>query len=186
MASKEKASAASISKKLERACHEYTIDLNWSGAMARAGYSERTCHSHGSKYFARPDVQSLIAQLSAEQLQRAERDGDDVIARLEAIAYYSVKDVFQSELIEVQGQEPIKTWGVKDLEDIPDDALKAIKEIKVVPPSQYGPGKIEVKFKNDLQALELLGRHYQLFEKNSSQGVEFHMDVNLGDNNGAG
>ncbi len=183
MASPKKASPAKISKKLERACHEYTVDLNWSGAMLRAGYTERTARSHGANYFARADVQTLIAQLSAEQMQRSDHDGDDVIERLNAIAHYDLRDIFETQLVEIPGKEPMKTWGVKDFEDIPPKALKAIKEIKIIPPSANGPGKIEVKLKNDLQALELLGRHYQLFEKNSSQGVEFHMHMDLGDDN---
>ena len=170
-----------ISEKLKLACYEYLIDLNWSQAMQRAGYKKSTAESSGNKYFVKPDVEALINELMAQRIKRIERDADDVLEELENIAFSNVMDVFDYAIEDENSPDAIKTLALKDLSTLPHSVTAAIREIKVTPISNLGANKIEFKLHNKLAALEALGRHFQLFDKASSQGVEFHMNIDLGE-----
>ncbi len=170
-----------LTKKLEWACREYLIDLNWSKAMQRAGYKKSTADNNGKKYFDNPDVQMFIEKHLAVRKERMDRDGDDVIEELEHIAYSNIMDVFDYNVSNGIDSYPVKELALKDLDKLPRSVTATIREIKITPASALSPEKIEIKFHNKFSALETLGRHYQLFDRGSAQGVEFHMNVDLGD-----
>ncbi len=178
----QKKRPSQLSPKLRMACQEYTIDLNWSAAMVRAGYSEKTA-TKGSEYFKRPDVQALVAELSAARIQRIERDGDDVIEGLEQIAYGNVMDVFEYQPVHDDDPSGEQMLALKDLEKLPKSTTAMISSIKVTPPTAYSGAKTEVKFYSRLNALEMLGRHHQLFEKGTNGGIDFVMEMDLGNGN---
>ncbi len=169
-----------ISHKLELACHEYLIDLNWSKAMQRAGYKESSARSSGNRYFARPEVQALIDELMVQRKERIKRDGDDVIKELECVAYSNIMNLFECEMGREASLNTSKALVLKDLGDLPNSVTAAIRDIKIIPASDLAPGKIEIKLYSKLTALEALGRHFQLFDKGSDQGIEFHMHMDLG------
>jgi len=169
-----------LSKKLELACHEYLVDLNWSKAMQRAGYKRSTAKNSGTRYFERVEVQALIDELMDQRKERVKRDGDDVIKELESVAYSNIMDLFESE-VEGEGEfNESKSLVLRDLSGLPCSVTAAIRDIKITPASAQAPGKIEIKLHNKLSALEALGRHFQLFEKGADQGIEFHMHMDLG------
>ncbi|MEY8241736.1 MAG: terminase small subunit [Cycloclasticus sp.] len=169
-----------ISKKLELACHEFLIDLNWSKAMQRAGYKESSARNSGNRYFARPEVQALIDELMAQRKERIKRDGDDVIKELECVAYSNIMDLFEYEVEDEADLNESKALILRDLSGLPCSVTAAIRDIKITPASSQSPGKIEIKLHNKLSALEALGRHFQLFDKGADQGIEFHMHMDLG------
>jgi len=168
-------------KKLELACQEYLIDHNWSQAMIRAGYKESTAKTSGSKYFAYDEVQTRIAELSADRMTRLERDADDVIEELENLAYANIMDVMDLEETTDRKGNTVHYLSLKDLNELPRHITAAIKKVKVQPPSVFGPGKTEIEFHNKSHALELLGRHFQLFEKGAGKGVDFMLEMDLGE-----
>ncbi len=165
-----------ISRKLELACYEYLIDLNWSKAMQRAGYKKSTAVNSGNKYFEKTEVQAFIDERLAQRVASIECEADDVIRELEYVAFSNVKDVFQS----LKDSDGNVGWTVKDLEQMPRSVAASIRELKSLPATSIGPGRLEVKFHNKLAALEALGRYFQLFDKNTTQGIEFHMNMDLG------
>jgi len=170
-----------ISKKLELACHEYLIDLNWSKAMQRVGYKKSTARNSGNRYFSRPEVQALIDELMAQRKERIKRDGDDVIKELECVAYSNIMDLFEYEVIDEADLNESKALVLRDLSGLPNSVTAAIRDIKITPASDLAPGKIEIKLYSKLTALEALGRHFQLFDKGADQGIEFHMHMDLGE-----
>ncbi|MEY8194728.1 MAG: terminase small subunit [Cycloclasticus sp.] len=172
-----------ITPKLKMACCEYIIDLNWVAAMMRAGYKESTARNRGSDYFKRPDVQALVAELSAQRIKGIESSADDVIEELEYIAFGNVMDVFEYQ-VDADDPNSERVLGIKDLEKLPKSATATISSIKVTPATAYTAAKTEIKFHNKLNALELLGRHHQVFEKTNKGGVDFVLEMDLGGDNG--
>ena len=173
-----------LSKKLELACHEYLVDLNWSKAMQRAGYKRSTAKNSGTRYFERVEVQALVDELMAQRKERIKRDGDDVIKELECVAYSNIMDLFECEMGGETSLNANKVLVLKDLSNLPNSVTAAIRDIKITPASDLAPGKIEIKLYSKLIALEALGRHFQLFDKGSDQGIDFHMHMDLGNVNG--
>lgn len=168
-------------KKLELACNEYLINRNWSQAMIKAGYKESTAKTSGSKYFAYPEVQARIFELDGLRMERLERDSDDVIEELENLAYSNIMDLFEYASTTNKRGEQVAFLELKDLSNLPRHITASIKKIKITPPGTFGPGKTEVEFHNKSHALEMLGRHFQLFDKGSGKGVDYILDMDLGD-----
>ncbi len=169
-----------LSTKLELACREYLIDLNWSKAMQRAGYKKSTAENNGSKYFERSEIQTFINELMGARVERLERDGDDVVKELGHIAYSNLMDVYEYNQTSEEDPYAAKELVLKDLEKLPRSVMSAIKDVKITAATALSPYKVEVKFYNRLQALELLGRHHNIFEKDSNSGIEFHLSMDLG------
>ncbi len=169
-----------LSTKLELACREYLIDLNWSKAMQRAGYKKSTAENNGSKYFERTEIQTFINELMGARVERLERDGDDVVKELGHIAYSNLMDVYEYKQASEEDPYAAKELVLKDLETLPRSVISAIKDVKITAATSLSPCKVEIKFYSRLQALELLGRHHNIFEKGANSGVEFHMSMDLG------
>ncbi len=107
-----------LTKKQERFCEEYLIDLNATQAYVRAGYSgsNNTARVESSKLLTKPNIQKRIAELQEKQSQRTNISADNVISELQKIAFTET---------EISGREKLK-------------------------------------------ALELLGKHFGMFDKSDS------------------
>ena len=69
----------SLNAKQEAFCREYIIDLNATQAAIRAGYSEKTAKSIGSRLLTNVDIQDFIAKLKIERSGRVQIDADWVL-----------------------------------------------------------------------------------------------------------
>ncbi len=143
-----------MTDKQKRFCEEYMIDLNATQAAIRAGYSPKTAYSIGEENLKKPDIQSRIAQLQAEQSRRTGVSADRVVRELAKIAFVNASD-----LIDPQ------TASVKL--DASRDDLAAVQSVKI---KTFGEDGLEheVKLADKLRALELLGKHLGVFKEASS------------------
>ncbi len=73
---------SALTEKQERFVREYLVDCNATAAAVRAGYSPHTAVKIGSENLRKPDIQSRLSQLRAEQDQRTEVTADWVVTRL--------------------------------------------------------------------------------------------------------
>ena len=55
-----------LTAKQEKFCYEYVIDLNATQAALRAGYSEKTAYSSGSRLLKDVEIQKFIQTLQAD------------------------------------------------------------------------------------------------------------------------
>ena len=69
----------SLNAKQEAFCREYIIDLNATQAAIRAGYSEKTAKSIGSRLLTNVDIHDFIAKLKLERSGRVQIDADWVL-----------------------------------------------------------------------------------------------------------
>ncbi len=70
-----------------RFVEEYLIDLNATNAAKRAGYSEKTANTQGSRLLADVDIATAITEARAARTQRNEITADQVLKELGLVAF---------------------------------------------------------------------------------------------------
>ena len=149
----------SLTIKQERFCHEYLIDLNATQAAIRAGYSERRADQIGYENLRKPEIQFAVKQLMQERSRRTGIKADDVIQEVARIAFANMGD--------------FATWGpagvnLTDSEKLTAEQRAMVAEITETVTANGGSKRI--KLKDSLKALELLGRHLHLWDR--QEGTE--------------
>lgn len=136
-----------LSPKIEGFCTQYLIDQNATAAAVRAGYSERTAYSQGSRLLKNPEVQQRLAELRKQLMLESGVDVKTVVQELTKIAFTNISEV----LTGVGGLE------VKDFAEITPSQLASIAEISETV-NKYGTTR-KVKMHPKLQALDMLMKH---------------------------
>ena len=118
-----------LTGKEERFCYEYCIDLNATQAAIRAGYSQKTARSIGSRLLTFVDVQERIKKMKVNLSQTAGVTALMVLLEHKKIAKASMSKLFD-------------TWiKRKDFEELPEEQKDCISEIdtKVKIEYEYDP-----------------------------------------------
>ena len=68
-----------MTPKRKQFCHEYVKDFNATQAAKRAGFSDDTAHSQGSRLLQNVEIKALIAKLSADVQKEAKIDAAYVL-----------------------------------------------------------------------------------------------------------
>lgn len=152
-----------LNPKQKRFCEEYIVDLNGSQAAIRAGYSEKTSRQIASEYLTKPNILQFIQKLKDKRSQRTEITADQVIQELAKVGFSNVQDFINS------GNE------VQDISSIDTKKAAAVSSIKKsithfgTDKSQGTKEVVEFKLWDKVAALEKLGRHLGIFEKDNAQ-----------------
>ena len=145
----------SLTPKQERFCQEYLIDVNATQAAIRAGYSKRRADQSGYQVLRKIEVQATIKRLIHERARRTDIKADSVLQELKRVAFASMTDYA------TWGPDGIKLVGSERLTPEQTVAVAEISETT----TQHGGSK-SIKLHDKLKALELLGRHLGLWDKN--------------------
>lgn len=142
-----------------RFCQEYIIDLNATQSAIRSGYSEDTAGSIGHELLKKPEIQAEIGRLQEERAKRTQITADRVIVELGKVAFANIQDYLE---------EGNKFLDAKSMEA---DKSAAIESIHITETEWEGGTKTGVKFKlhDKISALEKIGRHLGIFEKDNEQ-----------------
>lgn len=146
-----------ITEKQQRFVEEYLIDLNATKAAIRAGYSPKTADVQGPRLLGKVRVSCAIARAKAERSRRTGITQDRILQELARIAFLNPVDVLDLQSCTLRS-------------DVSKDDLSAVSFLRVKKVSAEEGGtykELEIKFYNKLKALELLGKHLGLFEKNN-------------------
>lgn len=168
--------AGKLTAKQQRFVEEYLVDLNATQAAIRAGYSKKTAQEQSSRLLSNVMVAAEIEARRTVVSKKLEISREWVLERLAAIADAQQADytTVVTEKTERLGIHPITGevvmlpagWEqyvkVIDTADLPDEKKTAIAGIK-----QTAHG-IEVKLHDKTRALELLGKHFGLFDANTA------------------
>lgn len=151
-----------LTKKRQRFCEEYLIDLNGTQAAIRAGYSVETAGSIASELLKIPEVRARIDQAMAERSKRVGVNADRVLQELAKVAFINAADIINMDDATIA-------------EDADRDDTAAIASVKVKRfPTEAGEGiEREIRLADKLKALELCGRHLGMFKD------QVNMSVNL-------
>ncbi|MHB1152086.1 MAG: terminase small subunit [Eubacteriales bacterium] len=133
-------------------CNEYLIDLNATQAAIRSGYAPKNANNTASALMANPKISAHISKKIAERSRRTGVNADRVIRELARVAFVKPTDVINSAEATVR-------------EDSSDDDIAAIASIRVkkIPTSEGMGIEREVKLHDKIKALEMLGKHLNIF-----------------------
>lgn len=146
-----------LTEKQKRFCEEYLIDLNATQAAIRAGYSEKTARTIAAQHLAKLNIQAYISELQKQQSKRTEITADRVLEELAAIAF---SDRSKFSYVTNNG---VRFTPTEELSDSEKRSIASIID---------GKNGIEIKSYDKLRALELIGKHIGMFEKNHADQEE--------------
>ena len=126
---------------------EYIKSLNATDAAIKAGYSEKTARSQGSRLLTNVDIQKAIQQAKAEREERTKIDADYVLKRLVEIDQMDVLDIMDDD------------GNVKPLRDWPKIWRQYISNIETISVDDGEGWLKKIKWPDKVKNLELLGRH---------------------------
>ena len=155
--------ASGLTAKQERFVAEYLLDFNATRAALAAGYSPRTAGKTGSEMVT--ENAKVKAAIAAGQQRVAKRLGikaEDVLREVIRLAMFDPAD-----LIGVKGPD--------DIAELPEDVRRAI-----VGWSWDRQGRFTVKLVKE-GALEMLAKHFGLYEADNRQKGELHVKKSAAD-----
>lgn len=144
-------------------CQQYVKCLSGNDAAIAAGYSKRSARYKASKLLTLPHIMARVKELHTEIAKRNNIDADAIVKELIKLGFYNVSDFIDDKN------------GIEKLKQMDRDKTAPVVGIKVTETST-GTGKrkkttvtTEVKLADKKGALELLGRHLGIFEKDNKQ-----------------
>ena len=126
---------------------EYIKSLNATDAAIKAGYSEKTARSQGSRLLTNVDIQKAIQQAKIERQERANIDADYVLKRL--------VEIDQMDVLDIMGDD----GNVKPLRDWPKIWRQYISNIETISMDDGEGWLKKIKWPDKVKNLELLGKH---------------------------
>jgi phage terminase small subunit len=157
--------ADKLTDKQEQFCQEYLIDLNATQAAIRAGYSVNTARSLGQENLTKPDIQARVSELNKSRLEATGISQKRVLEEYAKIAFFDIREIF-----DVDGG----LTNVKQLDANNAGAIASIKSTEEWGEDDDGNKIItgtvkEIKVFDKIRALQDLGKHLGLFEKDNNQ-----------------
>jgi phage terminase small subunit len=148
-----------LTDKQIRFCEEYLIDLNATQAAIRAGYSEKTAGSIGDENLKKPEIKEFIKLKMYERSKRTEITSDMVIQELAKIGFSDIKNYYNSDEAQIE------------ITQLDNKYSAAVSQFKVTETEWEGGRKVVKEFKlhDKVKALEDLGKHLGVFEKDNKQ-----------------
>lgn len=152
-----------LNEKQKMFCKEYVRDFNATQAAIRAGYSKKTADVIASQHLGKLNIQNEIARLTEKKVEKTEDLTQQVIDEFRKIAFSSIAHLHN-------------TWiSRKEFEDITDDQKACIESIKtrvrrmVYDKEDYEVEEVQIKLYDKQRALENLGKHLGIYEKDNVQ-----------------
>lgn len=166
---------AKLTDKQKQFCEEYLIDLNATQAAIRAGYSTKTATVTACENLMKPNIQEYISLLKGKREERTNITQDMVVNELAKTAFGSIKDLYDEKGL------------MKEPYQLDDDVASTISSFKskremLEKDSDGNPvfGVIdEYKRLDKLKALEMLGKHLGIFEKDNKQSTQDKLQIEI-------
>lgn len=154
---------------------EYLIHRNITQAAIKAGYSERTAHSQGSRLLKSVKVQEALSLERKKARMKFDITQERVLNELARIAFGVTADLVS---IDDEGQVIFKS-----LDELDDDQKAFISELNSTRVDREGIVTITTKVKtyDKLRALEMLSRYLGLFEKDNNQKLVINVTLDQED-----
>ncbi len=163
-----------LTDKQQRFCQEYIIDLNATQAALRANYAAKSVSSFqsiGTSNLSKVVVQTEVQRLIAKREERTLISADKVVLELAKLAFSNIEEYLT---VDEDGD-----MHLKNFESIERATLAAVESIKV---SKVGTGKntttiTQFKLCSKLNALEQLGKHLGIYQKDNQQKAQTIFDI---------
>jgi phage terminase small subunit len=148
-----------LNDKQRRFCEEYVIDLNATQAAIRAGYSKKTANEQGSQLLAKLSIQQFIKTLQRKLSEATGITAKRVIEELAKVGFSDIKLYYET------GTE------IKDITKLENNLSAAVSSIKITETEgDWGSKTVkEFRLHDKISALDKLGKHLGVFEKDNKQ-----------------
>lgn len=160
----------SLSPKQLRFVQEYLVDLNGKRAAIAAGYSAKTSEVTASKMLRIPKVQAAIQEGQKAKEKLLDISKERILKELARIAFSDIRNVMDWH---------DNATHLLNSEDLGDDVTAAIQEVSIKTRYVQSDRKSseaeemilerKVRMYDKQRALELLGKHLGLFEKQEGE-----------------
>ena len=141
---------AKMSAKQQRFAEEYMLDLNGTQAAIRAGYSPKTAQEQASRLLSNVMVSAAVDRAKADRSARTGINADRILEELAKIGFANIADLTGFLHGAAQG-ERVDTAAVQSL------------RVKTIPTEEGEIVERELRMADKLKALELMGKHVDLF-----------------------
>ena len=149
-------------------CKEYLIDFNATRAAIAAGYSEKTAKSQGSRMLTNVNIKEFLDESKQKRADKLEITAEIVIQELGKIALHDIRKLYNDDGM------------LLSVSELDDDTASVISSFKATREYQ---GKDEdgnaeysmveeYKRIDKVKPLELLGKHFGIFEKDNGQKID--------------
>jgi len=143
-------------------CKEYLIDFNGTQAAIRAGYSKKCAQQIATENLLKPFIQEQIQKEFDKRAERIEKSGDDVVRIL-----WKMAELDLANYITVSEGGEVQAIAFDQLPEGASKLISKIKEMRTITESKDGglteQNNLEYVLPEKTKCLELLGRHYGLF-----------------------
>lgn len=147
-----------------RFTYEYMVDHNATQAAIRAGYSAKTAYSQGQRLLKKVEIRKVIGEATERQNCRIEITADRVLQEIAKIAFFDPRKLFD------------RYGNPKGINEIDDDTAAAIAGLDVDTKTDGESDLLtitkRIKIADKQKALDMLGRHYGLFDGKRPDGSE--------------
>lgn len=144
-----------LSPRQQRFVAEYLVDLNQTQAAIRAGYAPKTARNQAARLMANVNIQDAIQKARQKREIRTEIRQDQVLQELARIAFADYSD-----FVKVAGGKVMLT----DTDRLKATQRAALSQI------EDGPSGVKLKLYDKLRALELIGKHLGMFDRERDDG----------------
>jgi len=149
-----------LTDKQKRFCREYVIDSNGTQAAIRAGYSKKTADVQAVRLLGKVKVKNLVKELQQKVAGKLEITAERTIAEIARIAFGNVPSLFNQD------------GTLKKFSELTSDQIALFSSIesdeKNIGSKRTGITK-KIKVWDKTKALEMLAKHFGLFEKDNAQ-----------------
>jgi phage terminase small subunit len=158
-----------LSPKQKLFVDEYLVDLNATQAAIRAGYSLKTVRMIGCENLTKPNIQAKIQEALKAREHRTEITQDRVLKEYAKVAFLDPKQFFSAD------------GNLIDIHKLPDDVAACIAGMDITTGGDdESPTKTyKIKIADKLKALQDVGKHLGMFEKDNNQKVSKNLVVTV-------
>ena len=157
-----------LNPKQQRFVHEYLIDLNATQAAVRAGYKAKNADVVGPRLLGHVGVAEAIASGKSKQLGTAELSAARVLEEMRRLAFSDVRSLFDAH------------GDLRPICELNADEAAAVASLEViVKNAAAGDGHTDIVHKvkvwDKTKALEMLGKHFNLFKDDAHKIGTFEL-----------
>lgn len=178
MLSEQQIADLNLTNKQKAFAEEYIIDFNASRSARDAGYSKNGANVQATHLLSNINVLSYIQHLMEIRAERVQLTQDMIVKELMAIAFSDIKDFY----CDITGE-------LLQPHELEERASKSVHGFKAMKTTKFdGQGKQkgkteevidEYKRHDKIKALELLGKHLGVFEKDNAQKQPINQNINV-------
>jgi len=151
-----------LSKKQLIFCKEYLISMNATESAIKAGFSEKTASSQGSRLLKNVKVKAYIDEQLRQRAEKLDITPNRILEELGHIAFFNISNIYDG-------------MTLKEISDLPKDVTRAIQSVKTRVEKTDGDTfaeVMEVKSNDKLRAIELLMKHMGMFAVDNEQSKQ--------------